>query len=180
MAYAHVGAGVLGGFNSGLLHPVLGLDHFLAMVSVGIISAQIGGRLVWSIPALFVFVMAVGGAMGLFDIRLGGIEVGIATSVAVLGFAIAAKSFFPIFVIYGFVAFFAIFHGYAHGLEIPELASSWSYVAGFMTGTAGIHILGVLIGHIAKRVRNGEAILRYVGAGMSGMGVFILLQMAGF
>lgn len=177
MAYAH--SGVVGGFHAGVTHPVLGLDHFLAMVSVGIISAQLGGRKIWTVPSLFVTVMAIGGALGMLDIGLGNVEVGIALSVVVLGFTIVFNTALPIFLIYGFVSLFAIFHGYAHGLEIPELATSWSYIVGFMVGTAAIHILGVLIGYFAKKRKQGEQMLRYTGAVMAGIGVHIILLVAG-
>lgn len=177
-ALAH--EGITGGFQAGISHPVLGLDHLLAMVSVGIISSQIGGKAIWTVPATFVVVMAIGGALGLIDVGLIAIEIGIALSVVVLGFTIAKNSSFYQIAIYAFVAMFAIFHGYAHGLEIPELATSWSYIAGFMIGTAGLHILGVVIGHFAKKVKDGEVLLRYTGAVVAGMGLHIILGMAGF
>ncbi|MEM9468849.1 MAG: HupE/UreJ family protein [Pseudomonadota bacterium] len=177
-ALAH--EGVSGGFESGLTHPVLGLDHLLAMVAVGIISSQMGGKAIWTVPATFVIVMAIGGALGLMDIGLFAIEIGIALSVVVLGFTIATNAKLHQVVIYGFVALFAIFHGYAHGLEIPELASSWSYVVGFMIGTAGLHILGLAIGYFAKKAKKGEMLLQYSGAVIAGMGLHIILGMVGF
>lgn len=177
-ALAH--EGVSGGFEAGLSHPVLGLDHLLAMVSVGIISSQMGGKAIWTVPATFVIVMAIGGALGMIDIGLFAIEIGIALSVVVLGFTIASNAKLHQIAIYAFVAMFAIFHGYAHGQEIPELATSWSYVAGFMIGTAFLHIVGVAIGHFAKKITDGEILLRYAGAVVAGMGLHIILGMAGF
>ena len=176
-AYAHTGA--LGGFQAGLSHPVLGLDHLLAMISVGVVSAQLGGRAMWLIPSTFVLVMAIGGLLGMADVGLGAVEVGIALSVVVLGLAIANISRIAAFVIYGFVFLFATFHGYAHGLEIPQLATSWAYVGGFMLGTVGLHLLGVGIGHFASKIPNGPTALKYAGAIVAGMGLHILAEIAG-
>ena len=177
-ALAH--EGVSGGFEAGISHPVLGLDHLLAMVSVGIISSQIGGKAIWTVPTTFVIVMVVGGALGMIDMGLVAIEIGIALSVVVLGFTIAGNAKLHQVGICAFVAMFAVFHGYAHGQEIPELVTSWSYIAGFMMGTAALHILGVAIGLFAKRVRNGNVLLRYSGAVIAGMGIHILIGMAEF
>ncbi len=175
---AYSDEGTLGGLQAGLTHPVLGLDHFLAMVSVGIVSSQIGNKAIWSVPMTFVVVMAIGGALGMANIGLISIEIGIALSVIVLGFTIASNAKFNNIVIYTFVAMFAIFHGYAHGLEIPELASSWSYISGFMIGTAALHIFGLGIGYFANKVKNGKVILRYSGAVIVGIGLHIIIQIA--
>lgn len=177
-AYAH--EGVTGGFVAGISHPVLGLDHLLAMVAVGIISAQMGGKAIWTVPATFVLVMAVGGALGMMDIGLFAIETGIALSVVILGLTIACNAKLNAILIYIFVAIFAIFHGYAHGQEIPSLATSWAYVGGFMAGTAGLHILGVAIGHFVPKLPHGQTLLRYAGAMVAGMGLHIILYMEGF
>lgn len=172
-AFAH--EVMVGGFQAGIKHPVLGLDHLLAMVSVGVISAQMGGRSIWTVPATFVVVMVLGGVLGMMNVGLIAIETGIALSVVVLGLAIANNAKMHCFFTYGFVSLFAIFHGYAHGLEMPELAISWAYVGGFMTGTAALHILGVLIRTFSKKIRDGETILRYTGAFVAGMGLHILI-----
>lgn len=165
VVYAHDGSTVpFGGFLTGLVHPVLGYDHLLAMLSVGILSAQIGGRAIWTVPATFVGVMAVGGAFGLMDIGLGGIELGIAISVVLLGAIIAAERTLPVRLAMLGVGVFAIFHGYAHGTEMPTLAEPFLYGLGFMTGTALIHIAGVLIGDISGRYERGKTILRGGGA----------------
>lgn len=173
----HVTDAVTKGFEAGLKHPILGLDHFLAMVSVGIISAQIGGRAVWSIPLMFVLSMVVGGITGMMGYDLGTVEVGIAMSVIFLGLVIAANAKILIPIILGFVSLFGIFHGYAHGLEMPDLAVSWHYIAGFMVGTAGLHILGVFIGFAAKKIEKGNILLRYSGAFIAGIGFHILLSL---
>ena len=149
------------------------------MVSVGIISYQVGKKAIWLVPVTFVVVMMIGGILGLINIGLFGIEIGIAMSVLVLGYSIYRGGNFNIALIYLFVAFFATFHGYAHGLEIPVIAKSWSYVLGFMIGTSLIHILGVGIGHLAEKNKNGKNILKFSGAVISGMGLHMILGMFG-
>ena len=123
------------GFRSGLFHPVLGLDHLLAMVSVGIVGLQIGNRAIWLITFNICHLMAIGGAIGLTTSGLLGVELGIALSVCVLGFFSCKSKIFKI--TFNFIYLYIIFHfhGYAHGQEIPELATSWSYVIGFMIET---------------------------------------------
>ncbi len=164
-----------GSFLGGFTHPVLGLDHLLAMLAVGIVSAQIGGKAIWTIPATFVGVMALGGVLGLIDIGLTAIEFGIALSVLVLGVAIAAERSLPIVVAMVAVALFAIFHGYAHGAEMPAIAQPWLYAFGFLTGTAIIHLIGVLIGDIPKHYEVGPTVLRVLGGGIAVVGVLFLV-----
>ena len=183
LAFAHAGGPVsYGGFAQGLWHPVLGLDHLLAMVSVGVLSAQMGGRALWRVPVAFIVAMVVGGVAGMnvptefwqdFNMyRI--IEVGIALSVVLLGGAIALKRNLPVCMAMAFVALFGIFHGAAHGLEIPDLALSWAYIAGFVIGTSVLHIAGVGIGRLSSCIVNGVVMLRYVGAVIAGMGLHIL------
>lgn len=145
-AYAHEGVSA-GGFVSGLSHPVLGFDHFLAMLSVGILSAQLGGRAIWSVP--LTFVMVVGGWMGMRYIDLPYVEPGI--------------------------ALFALFHGHAHGSEMPYIADPILYSVGFVVGTAGIHLAGVGLGVISRRFASGASLLRYLGAAIAGIGTHILM-----
>lgn len=178
LALAHEGASLpYGSFLGGLTHPVLGLDHFLAMVSVGILSAQIGGRAIWTMPATFVLVMAFGGLLGYIDIGLTAIEAGISISVLALGVAIASDRKLPMSLVMTAVGFFAIFHGYAHGAEMPTVANSVTYAAGFLTGTAALHLFGVLLGDIASRYTVGYTVLRVTGAGIAGMGAKFLLTL---
>lgn len=173
-----------GGFKAGISHPVLGLDHLLAMIAVGIVSAQVAqngyAKAIWTVPTFFVLVMAVGGALGMADAGLIAIEIGIALSVIVLGFAIASGGQISIWLLYFCVSLFAIFHGYAHGQELPELASSGTYIVGFMIGTAVLHLIGVTIGHYAKKIEDGETILKYTGAVIAGIGLHILWGLAGY
>jgi urease accessory protein len=174
-AMAHEGSSLpYGSFLAGLTHPVLGLDHFLAMVSVGIVSAQIGGRAIWTVPATFVAVMAIGGVLGWIDIGLSATEMGIALSVLGLGLAIAADRRLPISLAMSAVGFFAIFHGYAHGAEMPSVARASTYAAGFLTGTALLHITGVLIGDISQHYERGKIALRIAGAGIAAAGAAFL------
>jgi urease accessory protein len=163
-----------GGFISGLTHPVLGFDHFLAMLSVGILSARIGGRAIWTVPLSFVSIMAVGGILGMRDIAIPAIEFGIAISVLILGLALAMeKKITPLLAMAG-VAFFAIFHGHAHGTEMPALAQPFLYAIGFLLGTAGIHMAGLLIGDVSGQTIKGTKIIRFVGVGISCIGVYLV------
>jgi urease accessory protein len=165
-----------GSFLGGFTHPVLGLDHFLAMVSVGIVSAMLGGGAIWVIPGLFVVMMTVGGLLGRFDLGLGMgiIEAGIGASVVLLGAAIAADRALPVKAVMGAVVFFGAFHGYAHGVEIPSVARPGLYILGFLSGTIIIHLLGVLIGEMAKRYARGRIVLRILGGLSAVIGVLFL------
>jgi urease accessory protein len=175
LALAHEGASLpYGSFLAGLTHPVLGADHFLAMVSVGIVSAQIGGRAIWTVPATFVGVMVFGGLLGWLDIGLTAIEAGIAISVFALGLAIAADKRLPISLAMTAVGFFAIFHGYAHGAEMPSVANPVTYALGFMSGTAALHVAGVIIGDISQHYASGKVLLRVGGAAIAAFGAYFL------
>ncbi len=173
---AHDGASLpYGSFLGGLTHPVLGLDHFLAMVSVGIVSAQIGGRAIWTVPATFVAIMGVGGVLGYVDVGLSAIEVGIAFSVVVLGGTIALDKAVPVVFAMCAVGIFGIFHGYAHGAEMPVVANPYTYAAGFMTGTILLHLMGVVIGDISQHYEKGKLLLRVAGAAIAGTGAWFLV-----
>ena len=129
----------------GLIHPFSGMDHVLVMVAVGLLAAQIGGRAVWLVPASFVLTMAVAGLAGMAGV-LPHVELGIAVSVFVLGAMIAFGVRLPLAAVMGLVAFFAVFHGYAHGAEMPQTASGLVYAAGFVVATALLHGLGIALG----------------------------------
>ncbi len=174
-ALAHEGEALpFGSFLGGLTHPVLGFDHLLAMVSVGMLSAQIGGRAIWTVPATFVAVMAAGAAIGLSQIGLPVFEVGIAMSVIVLGFAIAAGRRLPVLMAMVGVALFAVFHGYAHGVEMPAIAEPVRYAAGFLAGTAAIHIAGVFVGDISQHYERGKLALRVLGGLIAAVGLLLI------
>ena len=166
-----------GSFLGGFTHPVLGPDHLLAMLSVGILSTQIGGRAILTVPATFVLFMAIGGLIG---IAYGGIpmeliELGVAVSVVVLGTIIAFARRLPLLFIYGAVGFFGTMHGYAHGVETPTIATPVLYALGFLAGTATLHLLGVLIGEVAKKYSAGIPALRSAGAGIAVMGAMFVV-----
>ena len=165
-----------GPFLSGITHPVLGFDHLLAMVSVGMISAQIGGRAIWTVPATFVIVMFFGGLLGLNYGGLTGYEIGIALSVLLLGSALAAdKKLNANFAMLA-VAVFAVFHGYAHGEEIPTIAKPPPYVAGFMTGTIILHVAGVVLADISTHYEKGKILLRLLGGFIAFSGLYFLIN----
>ena len=175
VAFAHEMEGG-GGFISGLSHPVLGFDHLLAMLSVGILSAQMGGKAIWTVPATFVVVMLFGGILGIKEIEIISVELGIAFSVFALGIAITASKKLPVMLAMVFVGFFAVFHGHAHGAEMPYLAEPVFYALGFVVGTAGIHIAGVAIGLLTEKYKQGHQLLRYLGAGIAGIGFHLLVM----
>jgi len=141
LAYAHTG--VAGGGLHGMLHPVTGLDHLCAMIAVGIWAAQAGGRTTWILPATFVSIMALGGWLGMAGIPLPYLEGGIAASLFVLGVMIAAAIRLPVYVSMALVGGFALLHGYAHGVEIPQNAAGLNYALGFMFSTIVLHLTGI-------------------------------------
>jgi len=177
LAFAH---GVDGnGFYAGLSHPIGGLDHLLAMLSVGILSTQMGGKYIWTIPSTFVSIMLLGGITGFegIDIASVYIEHSIMLSVVLLGLVIATGNRLTTLFIYLFVAFFGFSHGYAHGVEMPIQADPFYFAAGFVLSTIAIHIVGVLIGFIyANGKRRGMLLLQYTGAIIMGMGLHMLLS----
>jgi len=177
VAYAHVGREAGAGFLAGLMHPVFGLDHFLAMLSVGIVSAQLGGRRIFTIPATFVLSMIAGAVVGVRGYEWPFSETGIAISVVVLGVAIAIVrengNGWPVMIV---VALFGSLHGHAHGLELPKAADPVYYAAGFVTSTTAIHLLGVGIGHFFTTRKSLAALLHHMGSAMAGMGLMILLD----
>ena len=158
MAQAHPGH--VGGYLAGIAHPFTGLDHLLAMLAVGVWAAQLGGRAKWLVPASFIACMAVAASVGLSGIALPMVESGIATSVLLLGLLIAFSIKLPIALSASIVGLFAVFHGYAHGAEMPQLSTPWVYGIGFMLSTAALHGLGLLLG---SGLREKAAGLRAIG-----------------
>lgn len=178
MAQAHTGAEMASGFMSGFTHPLFGLDHVLAMVAVGIWGATLGRPLVWALPVVFPLLMVVGGVLGIAGIDLPYVEIGIAISVIVLGIAIAADWRAPVAVAVAIVAMFGVFHGFAHGKELPEAAAPAAYAAGFVISTGLLHLAGIAIG-LLKAVPRGTQLLRASGGLIAAMGVWILAGMPG-
>jgi urease accessory protein len=172
-ASAHEQSGQAAGFLTGLKHPVSGLDHVLAMISVGLWGAQLGTPAVWLLPVVFPMVMAFGGFLGLLGVPLPGTEVGIALSAILLGLMVALEARPPVWVAATLVGFFGIFHGYAHGTELPAGENALLYSVGFVMATGGLHGIGIGIG-VAHRWTAGRVALRIAGALVAIAGVFFL------
>jgi urease accessory protein len=145
-AAAHPGHGDAGGLAHGFLHPLGGLDHVLAMVAVGLYAALLGGRALWLVPATFVAVMALGGATGVAGYALPYTELGVALSVVALGLAVALRVSLPTLAAMALAGVFAVFHGHAHGAEMPQDLSGYAYAAGFLAATALLHGAGIALG----------------------------------
>jgi len=172
-AFAHPQKGEAVGFLTGFLHPISGLDHVLAMVAVGLWGAQLGSPAIWLLPVAFPMVMAFGGTLGLMGIPLPGIEYGIAASAILLGAAVMFEVRPPLVVAALLVGFFAIFHGHAHGTELPPGQSALLYSMGFVIATGCLHALGIGIGTV-HRWGWGQKFLRVAGAMVTAGGVFFL------
>lgn len=173
LAWAHVEEGRAEGLLAGLRHPASGLDHVLAMVSVGLWGAQLGAPAVWLLPVTFPLVMAFGGMLGLAGVRLPGVEVGIALSGILLGLAVCAEWRPPLRPAAAIVGFFAVFHGHAHGSELPAGASGLLYSLGFVAATGTLHAVGILIGAV-HRWAWGRLALRAAGAFVASAGAYFL------
>ncbi len=173
-AEAHLLNASHAGTAQGFAHPFSGLDHILAMVAVGLWAAQIGRRALWVLPLAFPLAMAAGGLLGMSGAALPGLETGIAASVALLGLlvALAARPQLPMAI--GLVALFAVFHGHAHGAELPAAASPLLYGLGFVAATVVLHLTGLAIGQTLKLPR-GQLAVRAGGAGIAAAGAFLLL-----
>ncbi|RUQ37925.1 MAG: HupE/UreJ family protein [Candidatus Competibacteraceae bacterium] len=160
-------------FAAGLLHPLNGLDHMLAMVAVGLWAAQLGGRALWAVPLTFVLTMAVGGVCGFMGVALPMVEPGIAGSVIVLGILVALSSRLPMAASMALVGVFALFHGYAHGAEMAAEASALWYSLGFMLATATLHGAGIGIA-LAARQDLPARLVRLGGAAIAVGGTILL------
>lgn len=170
-AEAHSGAGIADGFWSGVLHPVTGWDHVIAMVAVGLWGAFLGKPAIWVLPVVFPLVMAFGGAMGVLGIPLPHVETGIALSAVVLGLMVTTAARLPILLAGLIVGIFAIFHGHAHGAELPGAANPVAYALGFVAATGCLHVLGILFGTLSQwnagrfAVRTGGMAIAVAGLG---------------
>jgi urease accessory protein len=176
VAEAHTGVGSTFGFAHGFGHPLGGMDHILAMVAVGMFAAHLGGRALWLVPSCFVAMMAVGGSLGISGVELPFVEIGIAMSVIVLGALVALQTSLPTSVAMGIVGFFALFHGHAHGAEMPTDAGGLSYAVGFMLATALLHVTGIALGLGLAKLASGysKRVIQVGGGAMAAAGVGIL------
>ncbi|HIO92021.1 MAG TPA: HupE/UreJ family protein [Leucothrix mucor] len=172
IAFAHAdAASISGGFISGFIHPILGLDHVVAMVAVGLWGVFLGRPAIWILPVVFPLVMAFGGALGVAGVDIPYIEAGIALSGVVLGLAVAFAVRPPLWIAAIIVSIFAIFHGHAHGTELPNAANPLVYSVGFVIGTGLLHLAGILFGELTRWswgdtvVRAGGGVIVLIGFG---------------
>jgi len=176
-AAAHTGAGVTGGFISGFTHPIFGWDHVVAMVAVGLWGAFLGMPALWILPVVFPLVMAVGGAMGVLGVPLPAVEIGIALSGVVLGLLVALAVRAPLWVAAVIVGAFAIFHGHAHGTELPDAANPFAYAVGFVIATGLLHLVGIALGYLTV-LPNGKYLVRAGGVVIALVGGAFLTGLA--
>ena len=177
-ALAHVGKGEAAGLLTGLLHPISGWDHVLAMVAVGLWGAQLGAPAIWMLPVAFPLVMAMGAMLGFLGVSVPGIEYGIAASGILLGAAVMLELRPPLVAAAVVVGVFAIFHGHAHGTELPPGQSPLLYSMGFVMATGCLHALGIGIGAV-HRWGWGEKLVRAAGAVVAVGGVFFMWKALG-
>lgn len=174
-AFAHTGVGTTAGFAHGALHPLGGLDHLLAMVTVGLLAFHLGGKAIWLVPASFLAMMVVGGALGVAGVALPLVELGIVLSVVVLGALVAFGRSLPVALAMTLAGGFALFHGHAHGAEMPVAASGLIYGLGFLLSTAALHGAGLLAGFGLEKATASRTLARASGAVASGLGVLLLV-----
>jgi urease accessory protein len=172
-AFAHEGEGMAGGFAFGFLHPILGWDHVAAMVAVGLWGAFLGPPAIWLLPIVFPLVMALGGALGIAGVPLPAVETGIAASAVVLGVMVAVGARPPLWIAAVIVAAFAIFHGHAHGTELPVAADAVAYAVGFVIGTGLLHASGIVLG-LATRWNLGKVAVQAAGGVIAAAGLAFL------
>jgi urease accessory protein len=172
-ALGHVLQGKASGFVTGFLHPLSGADHVLAMVAVGLWGAQLGAPAIWVLPVAFPLVMAMGGMLGFLGVPIPGVEYGIAASAIVLGTAVALEARPALVVAALVVGCFAIFHGHAHGTELPPGQSAMLYSMGFVVATGCLHAVGIGIGTVHRRSW-GRRLLRGAGTAVAAGGVFFM------
>lgn len=168
-AQAHVNG------DAGWFHPLSGMDHLLAMISVGAWSSQIGGRAIWIVPPAFVCFMFLGGLVGFEHIELPATEIAVSLSVVLLGLAISVKQRLSVVVAAATTALFGIFHGYAHGYEMPLMDNRVVYTLGFLATTAMLHVVGAVGAHFMLKSRRGDTLLRLLGGVNSLCGLYLVL-----
>lgn len=178
-AFGHPGhsheVAVGGGLLAGFLHPLLGLDHLLAIVTVGLLSAQLGGRARYAIPGTFLACMLLGGLLGMQGFAFAGVEYGIAASLVVLGLAVAFRRSLHLAIPMAMAGLFGAFHGHAHGTEMPHIASPALYAVGFVAATLGLHVCGLGLGSLGEANKQGSFALRLAGAAVAIAGLAFAL-----
>lgn len=173
-AHAHTGVGATRGLLAGALHPLGGLDHLCAMVAVGLLAAQRGGRARWAIPLAFVGLMTLGALLAMAGVALPLAEQGIVLSVLLLGVLVAAAARVPLVAGAGLAAVFGLAHGHAHGSEMPATASGIAYSVGFVFTTIALHAAGFAIAAAFAKAKR-PLLTRVAGAGVAGAGVLVLI-----
>ena len=168
-AAGHDGGAAGGGFVTGFLHPIMGWDHVAAMAAVGLWGAFLGAPAIWALPVAFPLVMALGGALAVAGLPFPAVELGIAVSGLVIGLMVALALRPPLWAAAAMVAFFALFHGHAHGTEMPAAASPQAYAAGFVLGTGLLHLCGIAFGLLASSAR-GRVAVRAMGGVIAAAG----------
>ena len=178
-ASAHVGLGDAHDAIHGFIHPLTGIDHILAMVSVGLLAANLGGRATWAVPASFVSMMLVGGILGMNGFELPLTELGIGLSVITLGSLIAVSERLPVALAMAMAGVFAIFHGFAHGAEMSVDASGLMFATGFVVATTFLHIAGIVLGMGIARLSQSisDKVLKVGGGAVALAGVGLLTGM---
>ena len=173
-ALAHTGQGVAGGFVTGFLHPITGPDHVVAMVAVGMWGAFLGAPAIWLLPIVFPLVMSFGGVLGVLGVPMPGVEIGIALSAIGLGAMVAFAARPPLWIAAVLVGAFAIFHGYAHGAELPGATNPLAYGIGFVVATGLLHLCGISFG-LLVRWPLGERVVRATGGLIACAGFYFLI-----
>ena len=169
LAMAHSGTGVVGGFISGFTHPLFGWDHVVAMVAVGLWGAFLGKPAIWVLPIVFPLIMVIGGILGILGIAIPAVETGIAASAIVLGLLVALAVRLPIYIAMLIVAVFGVFHGHAHGTELPSATDPTTYAMGFVIATGLLHLFGIIFGELSRwqvgryAVQAGGLAIAFVG-----------------
>ncbi len=173
--FAHTGVGEISGFSVGFIHPFSGWDHLLAMVAVGLWATQMKGRAIWVIPGVFVGVMTLGGLLGISGIRVPYPELGILVSVLVLGILIVMAMQLPLVASAVLIGLFALFHGHAHGAEMPLLSSGVTYSLGFALATALLHLSGIAVGLLLQK-QQAHKWVRFTGAAIAMGGIYLAIS----
>ena len=181
-ANAHTGHGETAGFLHGFAHPIGGWDHVLAMIAVGLWAAQLSNagnkRALWAVPLAFVTMMMAGGALGMAGMAMPGVETGITASVLILGVLVAAAVRLPLSASVAIVGAFALFHGHAHGTEMPTAASGLVYGAGFVLATILLHASGIGVGIGAQKLAKSQVTssLRFAGTAIALCGLMLMVS----